>query len=123
MHYPPSLPKEVLSRSFRARNGELGILPDDLDAFLAACRTDQVEILRWELWLVDHQTEPFDGEVLKALGRWTGLIPARSAAAPTGVFGGDRNSCASSAEITALTPFDRVEPRWHPYLRYNFLLR
>jgi hypothetical protein len=54
MMFPPSLPDYVKARAFRATNGELGIMPGDAGAFLDACRSDGVEVLGWELWIVDH---------------------------------------------------------------------
>jgi len=87
MMYPPSLPKDVLSRSFRAENGELGLLLKDAPAFLDACQADLVSVLGWELWLVNHDWNAVLNEPGAAPGYWCGLIPVLDNALP-GVFHG-----------------------------------
>ncbi|HEV2185616.1 MAG TPA: hypothetical protein VGR70_00305 [Stellaceae bacterium] len=55
MLFPPSLPRSVACRAFRAGNGELGVVPSDVAAFLDACQADHVEVPGRELWLADHE--------------------------------------------------------------------
>lgn len=121
MNYPPSLPDDVLARAFRASNGELGVLPSDADRFLTACETDQIEVLGWELWLVDHVPEPQSGELVTSPGRWSGLIPMLDTTRPA-VFEGSGNAKKSREEIAALKLSDSVDLRWLPYIRCNFTL-
>ena len=64
MLFPPSLPAEILQRSFRALNGELGLLHSDAQAFLAACEADGIEVCGCELWIVDHICRPNSDEPL-----------------------------------------------------------
>ena len=54
MLYPPSLSAEIRARAFRAMNGELGIRPEDVGAFLDICDSDGIEVLGWEAWVADH---------------------------------------------------------------------
>ena len=74
MMYPPSLPLVIRQRAFRASNGELGIIVEDVEAFLTTCEVDAVAILGWEVWLVDHGTDR-DGVPVPHAGIWTGHIP------------------------------------------------
>jgi hypothetical protein len=55
MMYPPSLPPDVRDRGFVADNGELGILLSDTQAFLNACRADNLTVFGWELWIIDYE--------------------------------------------------------------------
>ena len=117
--FPPSLPADVLTRAFRSTNGELGILPADTDQFLTACEVDYVEVLGWEL--VDHFGELPSGEPVRSMGAWYGLIPTLEGNPPA-VIGGHGDSQVTRQEIGALKLVSLVDPRWHPYLRYNFTL-
>ena len=76
MLFPPSLSADLLARSFRATNGELGVLRIDATAFLDACDADDVAVLGWELWLVDHGWDR-SGQPCLAPGYWIGVIPTR----------------------------------------------
>jgi hypothetical protein len=103
MNYPPSLPKDVLMRSFVALNGEIGILIEDAPKFLQICADDHLDILGWEMWLVDHV---FDGESqrpISSLGNWCGLIPLRSSSS-LALVGGSGGRIETAKEISDLLP-------------------
>lgn len=87
MKYPPSLPEPVKARAFRAGNGELGIALKDASNFLAACRSDDVKVLGWELWVVDHNWDFKTNTVTPASGWWSGGIPVRDQFEPTIIAG------------------------------------
>ena len=74
MLIPPSLSENVVSRSFRARNGEIGVLLSDSGAFLDACESDEVAVLGWEAWIAHHRWDMSPIPV-PAPGSWCGLIP------------------------------------------------
>jgi hypothetical protein len=119
MMFPPSLPADVLTRAFRSTKGELGILPADVDQFLAACDRDHVEVLGWELWLVDHFGVLPNGDPAPSTGNWYGLIPTLDGIVPS-VFGFEGDSRAAQQQIAALNILSLVASKWHPYLRLNF---
>ena len=106
---PPSLPVEVRERAFTSRNGELGLLLSDACAFLSACGNDGVEVLGWELWLIDP-----------ALGQWTGLLPMVGSATP-GVFSFDADTSTSERQLAELD-LSQIEPSVLPCIRVNFTL-
>lgn len=122
MLFPPSLSQDVLARAFRSPNGELGLRPSDIGSFLAACERDQVKVLGWELWLIDHACDRDGGEPRQSPGRWCGMIPMREDQVP-GVFTGSGDISLTKTEIATLKMQELVEPRWLPYLRFNFNLR
>jgi hypothetical protein len=109
MMSPPSLPLEVRERAFTATNGELGLLLSDASAFLSACRADNVEVLGWELWLVD----PFSRQ-------WTGLLPMVGSATP-GVFSFDSDASTSEKQLAELD-LNQIEASVLPCIRVNFTL-
>jgi hypothetical protein len=116
MDCPSSLPQHVKARAFRSGNGELGILPEDAPAFLDACRQDGVEVLGWELWVVDHEWDFETGLPVPLPGVWMGGIPMRGEPLPAIVHG-------ETAEQFAEIDFQaEVEPAWQPHIRVNFTL-
>lgn len=121
MMYPPSLSEVVKRRAFRAGNGELGILPADAPAFLVACRSDDVKLLGWELWVVDHDCD-FDAEtVLPAPGWWCGLIPVQSDVEPT-VIAGDGGVDEAEEQLRALDLPAEIQPAFLTFIRVNFTI-
>ena len=120
MMYPPSLPQAVLSRSFRAGNGELGLLLKDAPAFLDACQADAVNVLGWELWLVNHDWNTALNEPGAAPGYWCGLIPTLDHPLP-GVFHGSGDLNATRKELASLD-VQVIDPRWSEYVRVNITL-
>jgi hypothetical protein len=119
--YPPSLPSSFQSRTFRASNGELGVHPKDATAFLDACQTDQVRVLGWDLWLVDHRWDAATNAPQPAKGQWCGAIPVRDECLPC-ILGGSENLEAARDQIAALDLAELVETKWRGYLRYNFTI-
>jgi hypothetical protein len=106
---PPSLPAPVRERAFRAKNGELGILPSDEAAFLKACAADGVSVLGWELWIVDHRWD-FDVRTpVAAKGSWCGGIPV------------DGRMTVYSGE-GALPTMDEMPREWRDHVRANFTI-
>ena len=118
---PPSLPGDVKSRAFVASNGELGICFGDFHSFLTACRGDHIEVLGWELWIVDHTWPKDGGWPVRAVGLWCGGIPIRSE--PVLAFiGGEGDAEAAQQQLASIDIENDVDPNWHPYLRVNFTL-
>ena len=70
MMFPPSLPEDLHARAYHAFNGELGVRPDDVTSFLQICNQDDVEVLGWELWVVDHAMSAEMNEPVPAPGLW-----------------------------------------------------
>ena len=121
MLFPPSLARSVICRAFRASNGELGVVPNDVAAFLDACQADHAEVLGWELWLADHEWNPETKEPATAPGRWCGLIPVYGQPLPAVVHGeGDLKT--TRRELATLDLDALIEPRWAAYVRINFTL-
>jgi hypothetical protein len=121
MMYPPSLPDDVKARAFRAGNGELGVLPADAPAFLAACRKDNVKVLGWELWVVDHSCSFDTNSVVPAIGWWCGLIPVQNEVEPT-VIAGDGGVDEAEGQLASVDLNAEVQPAFLPYIRVNFTL-
>lgn len=120
MTYPPSLPHTVRARAFVASNGELGVLPQDVGAFLSACRADAVEVLGWELWLADHAWGD-GGRPVSAIGMWCGGIPVAGESAPSIISGiGDVDD--SQRQLEELDLSAEVDAKWAPHVRVNFTL-
>ena len=132
---PPSLPTAVLTRAFRASNGELGIRREDVETFLAACASDGVAVLGCEAWLVDHRAH-FSGNPIPFPGQWCGVMPVNSSDIPA-VF----TSTVSDSKVTeswvefvarsivevrtaalSFDPENELAPKWRPYFRLNFTL-
>ncbi len=116
MMYPPSIPENVKARAFRAGNGELGILPEDTPAFLEACRKDRVEVLGWELWVVDHEWDFETGLPSRSPGVWMGGIPMRGESLSAVVHG------ETAEQLADIDLRAEVEPAWLPHIRVNFTL-
>ena len=118
---PPSLDPAVGSRGFHARNGELGVLLEDAASFLAACREDHLEVLGWELWVVDHAWgQPFNGPV-PAPGLWCGGIPVKGHKIPA-VYGFDGNADGAERRLASLDLSSEILPEWLPHVRLSFTL-
>lgn len=121
MMHPPSLPDGVKARAFRAENGELGILPADAPAFLAACRSDDVNVLGWELWVVDHDCDSETGSLVPARGWWCGLIPVLNDDELT-VIAGDGGVDEAENQLKSVDLDAEIRPAWLRYIRVNFTL-
>lgn len=122
MLFPPSLSAEVLERSFRSGSGELGVLPTDTEAFLGACEADQIEVLGWELWLVDHRFDFESGGPKQADGFWCGLVPTLEGDLPA-VIAGEGDARQTRTDIAALNLSAVVKHQWLRYARFNFTIR
>lgn len=118
--YPPSLPADVKARAFVATNGELGVIPNDAQLFLQSCRTDSVEVLGWELWLVDH-TWGSDNAPVASVGLWCGGIPCSDEVVPA-VVGGTGDVEETERQLAAFDFDTEVQPKWLPHVRVNFTL-
>jgi len=122
MMYPPSLPEGVRERAFRASNGELGILPADASAYLAACRSDGVEVLGWELWIVDHYDSPDGNDPIPAKGSWCGSIPVVYGDVHA-IIGGEGDIDETERQLSSTHLAAEVQTMWLPYVRVNFTLK
>jgi hypothetical protein len=129
--WPPSLDPRVIARSFRSANGELGVLPTDIDAFLSTCQADEIPLLGWELWVVQHKPAP--GGPLFAPGEWEGLVPLEGGRTSAVIHGEvapvpaepwvefvDRSVREVRAQLGALTFLRDVDKRYLPFVRFNF---
>jgi hypothetical protein len=121
--FPPSLPPEVLSRSFKALNGEIGVHPMDATLFVEACKKDACEVLGWELWLADHSWDDVESRPRKVPipGYWCGLIPEQESGIG-GVYGGDGDADHCLIQIGSLDFQSRDLAPWRGYIRVNFTL-
>lgn len=117
----PSLSELVVSRSFKAPNGELGLLPSDAATFLDACEADDVGVLGWEVWLANHEWDVQGSRPRPAQGEWCGLIPGRNPA-EFSVLHGSGDLDEVRRQIAALDLGALIEPRWLPHARLNFTL-
>lgn len=121
MMYPPTLPDDVKARAFYAANGELGVLPEDAPAFLDACRSDGVEVLGWELWIVNHGWDIQGNRPVFANGVWSGGIPVNGSDLLAVIEGsGDASETERELEATDLKAL--VQAAWLPFVRVNFTL-
>jgi hypothetical protein len=109
MSLPPSLPRAVEKRSFRSKNGELGILPADAPKFLKACDKDGIRVLGWELWIVDHRWDFKANKPVSSPGDWCGGIPTK-----------DGMSVMSGTG--KLPQIDEIARKFADYLRFNFTI-
>jgi hypothetical protein len=114
MEFPPSLSDDVLIQAFHASNGELSILPADADLFLTAYERDHVELLGWDLWLIDHADEPDSGEPVRSPSSWCGLIPSLDSRNRILGGEGDRGQTRSHIRATELELPQSVDARWMP---------
>jgi hypothetical protein len=124
MDFPPSLPADIVERSLHARNGELGVAREDTEAFLAACEIDRMDVLGWELWLVDHIPSPEDGMPQRSDGAIIGVIPcwALLDADSSAMVGGSGNLNQIRLQLASLKLADVVKPQWLRHIRFNFTL-
>lgn len=121
MFWPPSLDPVVSARAFHATNGELGVLPEDVASFLAACRENDIEVLGGELWVVDHVWDQHFNGPVSAPGLWCGGIPMKGHDIPV-VYGFDGNADESERQLASLDLSSEVLPEWLPHVRVNFTL-
>jgi hypothetical protein len=119
LYCPPSLKPDVIDRSWLDSNGELGVRPEDVNAFLEACERDHIPVLGWEMWLIDNQWDGRDGAE-PCSGQWTGLIPATKGG--TCVWSGDGDVIATRRDIATLEWKAAVPVDLHPRIRLNFTL-
>lgn len=121
MMFPPSLDQAVTVRAFHAANGELGVYPEDVASFLAACRKDRAEVLGWELWVIDHAWGDQINAPVPAPGTWCGGIPVKDNPFPVVFsFGGDLDE--AERQFTSVDLQAEVLPDWLPHVRVNFTL-
>ena len=109
MSLPPSLPRAVEKRSFRARNGELGLLPADAPKFLKACEKDGIRVLGWEVWIIDHRWDFKVNRPVSSPGDWCGGIPSK-----------DGMNVVSG--VGRLPNLEEVGRKYADYLRLNFTI-
>jgi hypothetical protein len=121
MNYPPSLAADVKARAFVASNGELGILPDDAQTFLRACEADSINLLGWEMWLVEHMFVAHPQAPVLSRGNWCGLIPLRGSSMLS-VVGGSGNRTQTEREVSGLVLDEMVAQPWLVFIRLNFTL-
>ncbi|MEN3952362.1 hypothetical protein [Iodidimonas sp. SYSU 1G8] len=121
MFNPPSLADAVKARAFHAQSGELGLHLGDARSFLDACRHDGIEVLGWELWVIDHVWGTVENGPVPAPGLWCGLIPFRGELAPA-IVGGEGDADATQNQLAAIDLNVQVEPIWIFYVRVNFTL-
>jgi hypothetical protein len=109
MSLPPSLPRALEKRSFRAKNGGVGILPSDVPAFLKACEKDGIRVLGWVLWIVDHRWDFKKDKPVASPGDWCGGIPTK-----------DGMSVMSGKG--KLPETDGLARKYSDYLRFSFTI-
>lgn len=119
MMYPPSLSQNVKARAFIASYGELGVLASDAQQFLSDCRADGVEVLGWELWIVEHRWA--ENRLLAAAGYWCGGIPLRDKNFVS-VVGGEGDRDKVERQLAAFDVGNEVQFKWLPFVRVNFTL-
>lgn len=119
LYAPPSLNRSIIDRSWIDSNGEIGLLPPDVDAFLDACEREKVPVLGWEMWLIDHCWDERSGAE-PAKGQWTGLIP--SIDGQTCVWSGEGDAAVTRSDIARLEWRSEVPQELHPYVRFNVTL-
>lgn len=108
-------------RAFHAPNGELGIHPEDVTTFLAACRKDRAEVLGWELWVIDHAWGDHINGPVKAPGTWCGGIPINGNKLPV-VFSFCGDVDETERQFQSVDLQAEVLPDWLPHVRVNFTL-
>jgi hypothetical protein len=119
--FPPSLSPDIISRAFRAVNGEFGVLPADVMAFLDACQAKGIRVLGWELWLVDHKFDAGAERPVRSSGSWCGLIPLRGETLPA-VIAGSGDLATTRKQIAALDLDGMIDPLWRAAIRINITL-
>ncbi len=96
-------------------------MPDDVTSFLAACRKDRVEVLGWELWIVDHAWGADFNGPLSTPGLWCGGIPVNGHAIPA-VFAFDVDADEAERQLASLELAREVQPDWLLHVRVNFTM-
>ena len=121
--FPPSLAPDILARSFKASNGEIGVQAGDVKLFVETCKKDQCEVLGWELWLADHSWDIVQNRPKLVLGRgnWCGLVP-ESGNVPGIVYGGTGNADEGLSDIAKVDFESGDLSVWREFLRVNFTL-
>lgn len=120
MMFPPSLDDAVKERAFFDAGGELGIKLADTALFLAACRNDGVEVLGWDLWVIDHSCGKRVAGPSYAPGCWCGEIPMRKGT--IAVVEGHGDADATEQQLADFDVNEEVKAIWLPFLRVNFTL-
>lgn len=121
MTSPPSLPVHVKARAFVASNGELGVHPRDVPAFLTACRSDGLDVLGWELWIVGHRWDGPLNRPVPAAGAWCGTVPLKRGRRPA-VIAGDGDADEIERKLAAVRFEEEVQAAWRPHVRVNVTL-
>lgn len=89
--------------------------------FLAACRKDRVQLLGWELWVVDHVwSQQLNGRVPAPKLRCGG-IPVQGHNS-TAVYECDGDADEAERQLASLDLSSEVLPEWLPHVRINFTL-
>jgi hypothetical protein len=109
MSLPPSLPRAVEKRSFRTKNGLLGLLPADAPKFLKACESDGIRVLGWELWIVDHRWDFKRNKPVSSPGDWCGGIPTK-------------DGMSTMSGTGKLPQLDNIARKFADHLRFNFTI-
>ncbi len=111
----------MLSRSFRAANGEIGVLLSDASEFLDACEADRLTVLGWEAWIADHRWDASANAPVPARGCWCGIIPVQGSDIPSVIHGtggiSEVRKQLADLDLTAL-----VAGPWLSHVRLNFTL-
>jgi len=111
----------LIARCFHARNGELGVRIEDVDAFLDLCTAKGYTVSGWETWIIDHH---WDASPLPAPepGQWCGLIPVNGSEVLHVIHGsGDIEQCRDQVHTTDFATM--IPAQWLPLLRINFTVR
>ena len=83
-----------------------------MTAFPEACRKDDIAVLGWEVWIINHRELGHFSP-----GSWTGLIPLTDGS--TAVIGGDAGADDVQKQCALFLPASKVAPFWMPHLRVN----
>ena len=140
-NYPPSFDSDLLANSFHAGNGEIGILPANVQEFLEACERDAIAILGWELWISDYydlvETHPIP---TPRKGSWAGIIPTKKETIPgvlSAVFSYDTKPTSpheswqeyvhrtieeTQQQISTVNIEEEIQEQYVPFIRFNFAL-
>jgi hypothetical protein len=115
------LSPDILTRSFRAASGELGVHPGDATAFLNACEANGIGVVGWELWLVDHVFDAGSRHPRRAAGSWCGLIPLRGGDLPA-VIAGSGSLTVTREQIAAIDLDRLLDAPWRADIRIHITL-
>jgi hypothetical protein len=134
--YPSSIKHHTaVKRCFQSKNGELAFQLTDAEVFISACENVGLAVVKWEVWLVDHQLS-FNHEPIFPMyspGDWSGLIPCQDRT--TAVLGGEtkrapeeswldyviRSARVTREQISAFEIEQPVDPSFAEFVRLNFL--